>query len=245
MQDVIGVRIALYFSDDLDVAMACVDRLFERIGATIDAPEPDLFRPQRINVVFRLDSEQARQVSLVRNNRDWVDASFEVQFRTVLSEGWHEVEHDMRYKCQADWAGSEDLERSMNGLVATLETCDWSMLQIFDDLALRHYRAKRWEAMLRAKLRVRIAMGHLSPYLSERLAEDRSISRSLFRFERRRILRKVAESGIAIPPSLDNWVHIINYLEIEDEGLFAQAPGPVRDQLLRCFGPKMPSGNGK
>jgi ppGpp synthetase/RelA/SpoT-type nucleotidyltranferase len=34
---------------------------------------------------------------------DLVDNTFEIQFRTTLSEGWHEVDHLMRYKCKPDW----------------------------------------------------------------------------------------------------------------------------------------------
>ncbi|MBK7959276.1 MAG: hypothetical protein IPK03_14995 [Bacteroidetes bacterium] len=31
-------------------------------------------------------------------NNSLVDSTFEVQLRTILSEGWHEIDHDLRYK---------------------------------------------------------------------------------------------------------------------------------------------------
>ena len=62
-----------------------------------------------------------------------VDSTFEIQFRTTLSEGWHEVDHVLRYKCKDDWVGSEMESRMLNGIYATLETSDRALKALFDD----------------------------------------------------------------------------------------------------------------
>ena len=56
----------------------------------------------------------------------------------MFFEGWHEIEHDMRYKTNfaddAFWKGNPDLSRILNCIVANLELCDWSMIHLFDQI---------------------------------------------------------------------------------------------------------------
>jgi ppGpp synthetase/RelA/SpoT-type nucleotidyltranferase len=235
LQDALGIRIALYFSDDVEVAIDAVKRIFagRYLDTTRDVLDLDSFCPQRTNLVFRLDETEAAQVDLIRNHPDWVDSTFELQLRTVLSEGWHEVDHDLRYKCREDWEGHGDLERSLNGFMATLETCDWAMLQLFDELALRHYRARKWCAMLRCKLRVRMAHGDLRSAISKILDARREVARQLFRVHRGTLLRKVAKTALALPSCYDNWVFVMNHVGAKNPDIAALAPEPVQEQLAR------------
>ena len=65
-----------------------------------------------------------------------IDATFEVQLRTISFEGWHEIEHDMRYKSPyGDDFWREDLSRTLNSVLANLELCDWTTLNVFEKLA--------------------------------------------------------------------------------------------------------------
>ena len=156
MQDLYGVRVALYFPDDSSLAQKLLKSKYEydAESSTIDLPTDATFGPTRCNLIFRLSEEQARISSALRED-ERIDKTFEVQFRTVFSEGWHEIEHDLRYKCKDDWEPHKDLNRAMNGFIATLETCDWAIVKLFDDLAWRHYKAKEWLPMLRTKFRLR------------------------------------------------------------------------------------------
>ena len=45
-----------------------------------------------------------------------IEPTFKIQIRTVFSEGWHEVEHDLRYKCKDDWEGCELYSHTLNGI---------------------------------------------------------------------------------------------------------------------------------
>ncbi|WP_202796549.1 hypothetical protein, partial [Thermophagus xiamenensis] len=63
-----------------------------------------------------------------------IDNTFEVQLRTILSEGWHEVDHSLRYKCKDDWKDYPDQERLLNGIYAALETNDSTLKSLFREI---------------------------------------------------------------------------------------------------------------
>jgi putative GTP pyrophosphokinase len=235
LQDSIGVRVNLYFMDDINIAKTAIKNRFEGRfqNEAVDQKTADLFCPQRINLVFRLTSDQAKQVTLVRNHPDKVDETFEIQIRTVLSEGWHEVEHDLRYKRQGDWIGHVDLSRALNGIVATLETCDWSMLQLFDDLSLRHYRAHSWESMMRARFRIRISGEPMDDRLVGIFNEDEAFRRAFFRVPRTRILGSMVSSQIAMPLTVNNLTYLANHISVRNERIDGLTPALLRQQFER------------
>ena len=149
MQDCIGVRLALYFADDVSLSREILTRrLGDRfVSETVDEHAEHQFQPRRLNMIVKMRGEWRGQVSILQRRSDVVDDTYELQLRTVLSEGWHEVEHDLRYKELHDWEQSPESSRILNGILATLEVCDWSMLQVFDELAHRHYKERNWEAI--------------------------------------------------------------------------------------------------
>src|ERR1700749_1078921 len=150
IQDVIGIRINLYFADDIEVVYNLFKEKFEFIEETIDKNLETEFKPTRINLIFKIHKKHNREFKdLIPDLR--IDNTFELQLRTVLSEGWHEVDHDLRYKCEDDWQKHTDLSRMFNGILAAIETNEWSMLQLFNELSYRHYQNSDCEAMLRTK----------------------------------------------------------------------------------------------
>ncbi|HAX9791451.1 TPA: RelA/SpoT domain-containing protein, partial [Escherichia coli] len=108
IQDLFGVRIILYFPDDLFIAQKTLEKLFEIESKTVDETTANLFAATRCNYVFKLP-EVLSNDSVLLKKYSYIDTTFEVQFRTILSEGWHEVEHDLRYKCKEDWVEHNDL----------------------------------------------------------------------------------------------------------------------------------------
>ena len=97
IQDLFGVRIILYFPDDLLIAQEALSKLFQVDSKTVDEAATDNFSATRCNYVFRLPVDLSSDSVLIKKY-SYIDKTFEVQFRTILSEGWHEVEHDLRYK---------------------------------------------------------------------------------------------------------------------------------------------------
>lgn len=103
MQDLIGLRITTYFSDDLRIVVDLCEKLFGKVELVYDEPDTEVFRPLRKNMICRFPKEESGIFTDIKSsnpNFELIDDTFEIQFRTTLSEGWHEVEHLMRYKCK-------------------------------------------------------------------------------------------------------------------------------------------------
>lgn len=233
LQDLFGVRVALYFADDSDVAQDIVKSRFAFDSASVTEPTGDVFGPSRCNLVFRLPESLAGQSPVLRSE-PLIDATFEVQFRTVLSEGWHEVEHDLRYKRQAEWAPHADLGRALNGVMASLENSDWTMLKIFEELAWRHYKAGRFPAMIQAKFRLRMQHStQISKELDGLLRSAPEFTKAIFRVDRADLLRRLLRLDGPVPISPQNIVFIANHFFIGDEKVSALAPAPVAQILER------------
>lgn len=210
IQDVIGVRVALYFPDDISIVKSILESKFKLnpSASTIDAPGSDQFSVTRYNLVFHLPIESTENFK--RINKDTpIDTTFEVQLRSILSEGWHEVEHDLRYKAKDDWIGHDDLSRVLNGIVAILETSEWSMGKIFDELAHRHYKAKNWNGMLPSLLRMRLR-GSISQDIADALNSNATAAKDLSRIDRAKLLNSLSRTKPKIPVTADNVIFLWN-----------------------------------
>ena len=122
-----------------------------------------VFMPQRLNVVMQMPRNVERYmeselpVELEEGDVNLIDKTYEVQLRTVLSEGWHEVEHDLRYKSRKEnwWKSCRDESRQLNGIYATLESSESALLQLIEGLAYKNYKSGEWDAMVRNHFRLR------------------------------------------------------------------------------------------
>ena len=97
INDIIGLRIVVYFPDDVDVlAMYFDDNSV--VKRHIDTPDTDTFRPQCLNITKPLPEKYVEDFrsALPQGVASMIDNTYEIQIRTVFSEGWHEVEHDLR-----------------------------------------------------------------------------------------------------------------------------------------------------
>jgi putative GTP pyrophosphokinase len=237
IQDLFGVRVALYFPEDVLVSQQVLSNLFELVEETVDDIENSNFSAVRCNYVYELPDDLACESAALKKN-DLIDSTFEIQFRTVLSEGWHEVEHDLRYKCSDDWVGQNDLDRALNGIYASLETSDWGMTKVFDELAYRHYKEKNWGAMLRNKFRLRTGNG-LKEVIHTLLNEDNGLGKKLYRAERSNVLKKIASTKISVPINLNNLVFLINYFFIKSPELIKLTPLPILHSLNEYYPDKV------
>ncbi|SDE51333.1 RelA/SpoT domain-containing protein [Paraburkholderia lycopersici] len=220
IQDVIGVRVALYFPDDIPIVKSILESRFavDRNASTIDRPESDQFSVTRYNLVFRLADEAADNFARIRGDAP-LDLTFEVQLRSILSEGWHEVEHDLRYKAKDDWSGHDDLSRVLNGIVATLETSEWNMGKVFEELSYRHYKSQNWQGMLPSILRMRLK-GSMTQPVIDALNSDIQVAKELLRIDRPKLLRLLSRAKPKLPITPDNVI------------LFWNATGPRHPCLL-------------
>jgi ppGpp synthetase/RelA/SpoT-type nucleotidyltranferase len=224
IQDAIGIRVAVYFAEDVEIVASLLSKEFvHKIdSSTVDLPKTDQFAVTRYNMIFGVPGNYADDMRRAIG-RSAVDTTFEVQLRSILSEGWHEVEHDLRYKSKENWSKQDDLSRALNGIIATIETSEWTMRKIFDDLAYRNYKGRKWPEMLHNKLRMRT-----DPRLSQELCElfdsDNEIAKSVFRVERKKVIFFLSNVRPTLPLTLDNIVYVWNHLDLSDRRITNLTP---------------------
>jgi putative GTP pyrophosphokinase len=232
LRDVIGIRINLYFVDDLELATAYVQEKYAHLFAeeTIDLNTTTEFKPTRTNLVFHIpDKYQDEFRRVVTDNR--IDATFELQLRTIHSEGWHEVEHDMRYKCQDDWVPYPEMSRMFNGFLAALETYELSMVHFFEKIAYEHYKNENMSAFILNKLRIRFTETLLPAELLQALHAEASFTRDLFKIERHRVIRRLLKHRLPFPLTLANVIFFINFAFIHNEEVSRITPTLLKDAL--------------
>ncbi|WP_428069056.1 hypothetical protein [Chryseobacterium gambrini] len=238
MQDLIGFRIITYFNDDLKIIVDLCEKLFGKEELVYDEPDTEIFRPLRKNMVCKFPKDQGIYFGEIKATNDefqLIDDTFEIQFRTTLSEGWHEVDHLMRYKCKPDWSELTNESRMLNGIYASLETNDQALKALFDDIAYLHYRAKRWEAMLRNKLRLRFSLQNLDVHIVNYLNENSEVGKNIFKLNRNDIISLYINSTLSFPTTFDNWVFYLNFYFINDEFILSKTPEFLKNEFQLCF----------
>lgn len=238
MQDLIGFRITTYFSDDVKIIVDLCEKIFEKVELIYDEPSSEVFKPLRKNMVCRMPEYETSVFEEMKPNNsqyELIDNTFEIQFRTTLSEGWHEVDHLMRYKCKPDWKLLNAEGRMLNGIYATLETNDQALKALFDDISYQHYKAKKWEAMLRNKLRLRFLLKELDVEIVDYLNENLEIGKRIFKLNRNTILKTYIDSTLAFPVTFDNWIYFINYYFLKDEFITSKTKVILQDEFELAF----------
>lgn len=234
MQDLFGFRITTYFSDDIKIVVELCQKIFEKVELVYDEPEIDVFRPLRKNMICRLPIDLNSTFEEFKSKNDkfkLIDNTFEIQFRTTLSEGWHEVDHLMRYKCKSDWADLNTESRMLNGIYATLETNDQALKALFDDISYQHYKAKRWESMIRNQFRLRFTLQSLDENIVKYLNESPQIGKKIFKLNRKKIIDTYLNSSLTLPITFNSFIYFINYCFIKDEQLYVLTPSIFIEEL--------------
>jgi ppGpp synthetase/RelA/SpoT-type nucleotidyltranferase len=211
IQDIIGVRINLFFFEDINICESIINKTFKVDNWSKSERKENHFEAQKRNCVCRIPSEYIK--SLSPDIWDYaLDQTFEVQLRTLLFEGWHEIEHDMRYKNKygrgeksavsggevksSDKDGKEDeitveehkLSRVMNSVIANLELCDWSIVEIYDRLAELQLKSRAWERALQSRYRLNMAEGELCPAVREYFDKNPEVAREFYSIDKNKLV---------------------------------------------------------
>ena len=235
IQDMIGIRVVVYFQDDVDV-LALYYSIGDVVKKSIDELDSSTFRPQRLNITSRIPAELTEDffAALPEKFRDCVEPTFEIQIRTVFSEGWHEVEHDLRYKCKDDWKGCESYSRALNGVIATLETAEWNMKSLFADLARHNFRHSNYTAMLRNKYHLKFTSETLSDELTAYLNAHRQLAEDVLNADRLIVVYTLLTHKADFDLTYDNLLFLINRIEMMDLDLMSMEPEDTK-QMLDTF----------
>lgn len=233
LQDLIGIRVTVFFEDDLDLVYGILRKADNFVDETIDNWKDFEFKPIRVNLIFKLvdplRDEVNKTINLYGNLP--IDSTYEVQLRTVLSEGWHEVDHDLRYKCRNDWEGFSDLSRNFNSILATLQLSDWGIKKIFDELSLAHFQNRNWEAMLRHQFRIRLSDKVLSTEVLKEFNDNSDFGKKVFNVDRIKFLNTLSSSNVNIPLTLNNLVFLLNYFYVKNQKITSLTP----ESLYKSF----------
>ena len=252
MQDIIGIRIVFYFLEDIDVFCSHLRSLPNFIDESNSYKELEQkgsvdglekltdkgFMPTRLNLIFRMDDFCSRELVNVLKDIDGIDSSlidctYEIQLRTVLSEGWHEVEHDLRYKCRTEkwWNYCEVESRMLNGIYATLETSERAMGTIFTSIALKNYKEKDWIAMIRNHLCIRLLDETLPDWMLDLLNSQKELSKGILKSSRSELLSILFK--LSFPLKMENLIYLINRLFISNEEIRKKEDLIIKKQLDR------------
>ncbi len=230
LQDIVGIRVTAYFHEDLCLIEKVLKDNYLLNNQTIDKPEEEVFSPERMNLVFNFTGNHLKEFE-VSNSNELVDATFEIQLRTVLSEGWHEVEHDLRYKCKDSWDDHQDLSRILNGVWANLSNCDWALNNLFNEMSYRNYKGKKWSDMIRNKFKIRINGINISSALNEYMCENLDFSKKIFRINRERFISDIYRKKISVPITYDNIIFLCNLMHINNDDILALTPNAIKEQF--------------
>ena len=224
IQDIIGIRINLFYLEDMDICEKILEETFLLDDWSKTKNEENKFEAQKCNGVFRIPSKYLRNIPASVWNKPF-DQTFEVQLRTVLFEGWHEIEHEMRYKYKLGsdsketdlWTGHEDLSRVMNSIIANLELCDWSIMQIFNSIHDSQYKEKNWENAIRSKYRLRITQDPLKPELREYLDNNPDIVAQFHTVSKRELVEILLNKKYHKELTPDRVIYLINKEIVHNE----------------------------
>ncbi len=213
LQDLIGIRIVLYFLDDIDICDKLIKETF-----SVDLPNCNISKPSKNtfdaivhNYICLLPDDVVQSIGVDLFEEYPIDKTFEIQIRTVFSEGWHEIDHDLRYKMEDAWKNHENSERTLNGIMATLETCNWSIIALFDDLAYQNYKSEEWEYMIRNKYRLHFSGNTINTELKDLMNnKENELAKKILRIKRELVIPYFRKG---IPLELNNLIYVVCYLE--------------------------------
>lgn len=236
IQDLIGVRVVTYFQDDISLAKEILSKKFDYVDEEIDELDLTVFKPKRTNIIYSFNSKQVetfREVQQTSSNKNFllVDSTFELQLRTILSEGWHEIDHSLRYKCKSDWEEHKEKERLLNGIYANLETNDIALKSLFNELAYQHFKNKNWEALIRTKFRLKFQLTPMKDELNEIFNSDVNVAKQIIKLDREEVLKKISDSDLSLPVNINNLVFILNWFELNNKSITDVTPSIIRDYV--------------
>ena len=232
IQDMIGIRIVLYFQDDVD-ALAVYYSAKDVVKKSIDEYDSSTFKPQRLNITRHIPENMVEDFfSAVPDEfKELVEPTYEIQIRTVFSEGWHEVEHDLRYKCRDNWEGCDKYSRALNGVIATLETAEWNMRAVFSEMARHNFQHSDFTSMIRNKFHLKFSDHSISPELDAFLKRNRHLAESILNADRLIVIFTLLSHTETFTMTYDNMIFLINRIEMMDAELRKLEPGQVNGML--------------
>lgn len=168
--DICGIRIVLYFSDDVDRVCRLLDKEFSVDQRSVDkrtAMDPDRFGYLSVHKIVSFSAERAKLLEYAAFSR----MVAEIQVRSVLQHAWAEMEHDLGYK--GSTALPREQKRRFSRLAGMLELADDEFCRLRDELA--QYRQQVTNELNRGAKDVELNAESLAAFLSSQKYQDLAI----------------------------------------------------------------------
>lgn len=236
MQDAFGYRIITYFYDDLQIILKHFKRKFDFVDETIDIPNLTEFKPKRTNLIFKLPQsclevfEESISI-LPKEYNKLIDNTLELQLRTIFSEGWHEIDHSLRYKTPENWIGLTEEERIFNGIFASLETNDHFLIKLFDDIAHCHYKSNSIESLIRTKFRINLGPEKINEPLKNILLDQKMTQKDIYKLDRSEVITRLIKCSNSIDLNINTFIFFINHHWIKDTYIRDLCPTIISDDF--------------
>lgn len=222
MQDFLGIRVTVYFEEDVEIVARLLKRKFRFDSESVDRPDHENFSPKRHNIVFRMPDGIFHQSP----DDKLIDNTFEVQIRTIFSEGWHEIEHDLRYKNKKHWEKQPTQSRGLNAILASLEMCDWGITKLTDDMAYNAYHSQDLTSLVIHKFRLRLLSVEIDDSFSKH-KKSKDFLKKILRAKRTALLDVFSAADGEIPVTANNILWILantqKIIDFKDE----EFPAPL------------------
>lgn len=193
INDLFGIRITLYYQDDVEAVQRIVENMMVNVRWKETDNDASTFDAQKNNGTFLLPGFVHKIVEPELKGMR-IEPHLEIQIRTVLFEGWHEAEHDMRYKEMDLWEDFPKESRKLNSILATLEMCDQYMVTLLDDVGHDFYKSNNWGAMIKYKYRLKGLNGQLDERLEKVMNPD--FAKQIFKWNKVDLVQLAMEKGI-------------------------------------------------
>ena len=224
LQDLIGVRVNLYFDDDVDICKNIMENTFDVVEWSTSERSEEEFKPTKLNGVCRLPAYLRSEIS-PDTWEMYIDDTFEIQIKTMFFEGWHEIEHDMRYKGEELWKDYKGFSRYFNSILATLELCDKSMVTLFEDLGHSLYKSGRWSDMIKSHFRLKLGEASLYPEVASLLDEDQqqveNLAKRIYKTSKQTLVEQLLRRSRKIPINVNTIIALLNDSQFHDSRLTA------------------------
>lgn len=236
MQDIVGIRVITYFYDDVKILYQYLKRCPLYESEQVDIPELTQFKPKRTNLIFRLSPDLTTIFEEATTKMDYdfieyLDSTYELQLRTIFSEGWHEIDHSLRYKCKQNWRDLYEEERIFNGIFAGLETHDLTLSKLFDDMAYAHFKRKDMHSMIRTKFRLNFGNEGINTNLQKLLQSHPLLVKEVLKLEREDVILMLLNQSTSFPLNLNTFIYFINFFWLKDKSIFSITPDAIMEDF--------------
>ena len=130
--DIVGLRIVLYFEDDIDRIAEVFKKEFDiDIPNSIDKRdvEADKFGYRSLHYVASLNKTRLA----LTEYKKFKGIKFEVQIRSILQHSWAEIEHDLGYKGESEIP--QTAKRTFYRVAALLEQADIEFVKLRKEIS--------------------------------------------------------------------------------------------------------------